>query len=99
MSRKGSFQNFLFCLRIDQNVFVLCVQKRIMVQNEGNTSIGVATMKKDGTIVLMLRAEGPIGILGDSMFEYRPDHPKYKNILEHLGGIRPGEEKQVPPFD
>ena len=64
-----------------------------------NESIGVAIMKRDGTIILNLRAESPIGIQGDAIFEYKPDHPKYKMIIEHIGGIRPGEEKTVPPFD
>jgi hypothetical protein len=27
-----------------------------------------------------------------------PRHPQYKKVLEHLGGIIPGESKPVSPF-
>jgi hypothetical protein len=60
-------------------------------------SIGSAYMKDDGTIQLMLRAEGD-GAIGDAMFLYPPDHPEYAEILAHLGGLKPGESKPVPPW-
>jgi hypothetical protein len=60
-------------------------------------SIGVAIMRGDGTIVLELRAEGG-GAIGDGMVEYPPSDPQYQYVLDHLGGLRPGEEKPVPPF-
>ncbi len=62
-------------------------------------SIGVATMEKDGTIVLQLRAEGPGPMIGDALFKYPPKDPQYAKILNHLGGLRPGESKPVPPWD
>jgi hypothetical protein len=62
-------------------------------------SIGQATMEPDGTIVLRLRAEGPGGMRGDGLFRYPPDHPQYRSVLDHLGGMRPGENKPVPPWD
>lgn len=61
-------------------------------------SIGEATMEPDGTIVLHLRAVSPTAI-GDALLRYPPDHPQYKAILDHLGGLAPGEHKPVPPFD
>ena len=60
-------------------------------------SIGSATMKADGTIVLMLRATGG-GAVGDAMVSYPKTHAEYAKILEHLGGLKPGETKPVPPF-
>jgi hypothetical protein len=60
-------------------------------------SIGMAKMKKDGTIVLTLRAEAP-GTMGDAQLVYPPSHAQYQAILEHLGGLAPGEEKPVPPW-
>jgi len=62
------------------------------------TSIGSATMQADGTIVMQLRAEGPGPMIGDAQFVYPPDHPEYQSILEHLGGLAPGESKPVPPW-
>jgi hypothetical protein len=61
-------------------------------------SIGSAKMLKDRTIVLDLRASGP-GMLGDARITYPPAHPEYQNVLRHLGGLQPGEEKQVPPWE
>ena len=61
-------------------------------------SIGSATMEQDGTIVLMLRAEGPGGTVGDAMFRYPKTHPDYQKTLDHLGGLKPGESKPVPPW-
>lgn len=61
--------------------------------------IGVATMTDDGTITLLLRAQSPKGDLGDALLSYRKSDPKYAGILKHLGGLKPGEEKPVPPFD
>jgi hypothetical protein len=62
-------------------------------------SIGQASMNPDGTIVLDLRAEGPGGARGDARFTYPPDHKDYQMILKHLGGLKPGEVKPVPPFE
>ena len=61
-------------------------------------SIGVANMSEDGTITLLLRAEAPGGIVGDAMMTYERSHKQYADILKHLGGLKPGEEKSVPPW-
>jgi hypothetical protein len=36
--------------------------------------------------------------IGDAMVVYKPGDPKYQETLEHLGGMKPGEEKSVPPW-
>jgi len=54
-------------------------------------------MAPDGTITLQLRATGG-GAVGDGMIVYRPSDPKYRDVLEHLGGLKPGETKPVPPW-
>lgn len=61
-------------------------------------NIGTAKMKPDGTIILMLRAEDGRGAVGDATVEYKPSSPSYLGVLRHLGGLRPGEEKAVPPW-
>ena len=60
--------------------------------------IGTASMQPDGTILLDLRATGPGGARGDARLAYPPGHRDYDMILRHLGGLRPGENKPVPPF-
>jgi len=62
------------------------------------SSIGSATMEADGTLVLMLRAEGPDGTVGDAMFRYPKTHPDYQKTLDHLGSLKPGETKPVPSW-
>jgi hypothetical protein len=61
-------------------------------------SIGSASMTGDGTIILDLRAEGPGGLTGDARLVYPRGHQQYREILEHIGGLRPGESKPVPPW-
>jgi hypothetical protein len=73
------------------------VTKGIDMQNDDDRPIGVARMKPDGTIILDLRAEGP-GVVGDAQLVYAPTHEQYQSVLEHLGGLQPGEEKAVPPW-
>ncbi|HSI63638.1 MAG TPA: hypothetical protein VLE43_10985 [Candidatus Saccharimonadia bacterium] len=66
--------------------------------------IGTATMRDDGTIEMMLRAEdakgtgSASGVRGDALLTYPPSHPEYAKILEHLGGLKKGESKPVPPW-
>lgn len=61
--------------------------------------IGVANMSQDGTITLLLRAQSPKGDLGDALLTYAKSDPRYAGILKHIGGLKPGEEKPVPPFE
>ncbi len=60
--------------------------------------IGTATMSADGTITLRLTATLPDGSVGEGVLEYAPGDPDYQMILDHIGGIEPGEEKPVRPF-
>jgi hypothetical protein len=55
-------------------------------------SIGVAKMLDNGTLVLDLFNPAP------AQLTYPPTHPEYANTLRHLGGMRPGESKSVPPW-
>ncbi|QIF03432.1 hypothetical protein G5S37_18500 [Roseimicrobium sp. ORNL1] len=67
-------------------------------------SIGTATMREDGTIEMQLRAEAESdrgkgsGIKGDALIKYAPGDPHYDEVLKHLGGLKKGETKPVPPW-
>ena len=65
---------------------------------ETPSSIGIATMTADGTIVLNLRADGPGGAIGEARLTYPKSHKDYESVLEHLGGLKPGETKSVAPW-
>jgi hypothetical protein len=60
--------------------------------------IGTASMLPDGTIQLQLRAVNSSGTMGDALLTYPKDHPEYQSILDHIDGLRPGEQKSVKPF-
>ncbi len=61
-------------------------------------SIGTATMEADGTIELHLLARGPGGMRGEGFLRYLPSDPKYKEILDHVGPLKPGETRSVAPW-
>jgi hypothetical protein len=67
-------------------------------------SIGTARMWSDRTIELDLGpADGLGGVnskgeLGYGRLQIAPHSPHYQELLEHLGGLRPGEVKPVPPW-
>jgi hypothetical protein len=58
--------------------------------------IGVATMNSDGTIVLNLHHHGTVD--ADAELIYDRNDKQYKEIADHLGGLRPGEVKAVMPW-
>jgi len=60
--------------------------------------IGDAKMMEDGTIVVNLRRTRD-GINVSGIVKYPANSPHYKEILDHLGGMRPGETKLVPAWD
>ena len=43
----------------------------------------------------ILRVTAPIA---EAQLVYAPDDPQYEEIKHHLGGIKPGESKPVPPW-
>ena len=55
-------------------------------------------MDADGTIKLQLRATGPGPAVGDALLTYKKGDARYQEILDHLGGLEPGQTKPVPPF-
>ena len=59
--------------------------------------IGMATMKPDGTIVLDLHG-GPEANYAMGHIEYPPTDKDYAAVLQHLGGLAPGQSKGVPPW-
>jgi len=65
---------------------------------KAQASIGAARLLPDGTIELHLRAEGAGGLVGDATLRYPKGHAQYQQILKHLGGLQPGQDKPVPPW-
>ena len=77
---------------------IVLVSASAMAQAPLPASIGVATMTNDGTITLRLRAEGAGGMTGEGNLTYKRGNPQYEEVLHHVGGLKPGETKPVPPW-
>ncbi len=67
------------------------------MNNEVVESIGVAVMQADGTITLRLTAAIGAGCAHGEL-HYRSNSDDYEEILEHIGGLSPGQTKPVPPW-
>ncbi len=55
-------------------------------------------MSADRTITIELRTELEGGGIGEATFVYKPDDPMYDKTIRHVGGLKPGETKSVPPW-
>jgi hypothetical protein len=60
-------------------------------------TIGHATMSADGTITLHLVGDIKDNIV-HSTRNVSPNDPMYKEVKQHIGGIKPGQTKPVPPW-
>jgi hypothetical protein len=87
----------LFVITCSQGGF-LTMSNPTKTSSESPSHIGTATMEENGDIVLMLRADLDEGGYGEAYFRYKPGTAQYTDILQHLGGLKPGESKLVPPW-
>lgn len=60
-----------------------------------NEVIGTASMNAKEIIRVRIRMDAD-GAVGDTSYEVGPGDPRYKVILERVGGLKPGEEKFIP---
>jgi hypothetical protein len=60
-------------------------------------NVGTITMAADGKIDLVLRTLPP-GPVGETLLHYAPTDAKYKQMIDHVGGLKPGETKLLPPW-
>ena len=58
-------------------------------------TIGVAWLEDDKTIVMRLRAADDLGTVAYGTLRYALGHPMYVGVMDHLGGLSPGEPKPV----
>jgi hypothetical protein len=59
-------------------------------------SIGVATMLANGTI--LVGVGGPDGLRARAVLMVEPGDTNYQAIIDHVGGLKPGETKPIPPW-
>lgn len=56
--------------------------------------IGTARLDTDGTLHLTLQSDD--GTPHGTELRFSPDHPRYRELIDHIGNLAPGEEKPVP---
>ena len=99
MSNAGRFRRGLLFLVLFLSLSGAAVaQPRVPDRDQERVIIGDAVMEDDGTIVVRLRRTAD-GIHVSGTVSYRVDSPHYKEVLNHLGGMKPGETKLVPAWD
>jgi hypothetical protein len=60
-------------------------------------SVGVATMLPNGTI--LVGVPGPGGeSRAQAVLMVEPGDSTYQPIIDHVGGLKPGETKSIPPW-
>jgi hypothetical protein len=60
-------------------------------------SIGVATMLQNGTILIGVGG-GPDLDRARAVLMVEPGDTNYQSIVDHVGGLKPGETKPIPPW-
>jgi hypothetical protein len=88
-----SFALIFACLGLPNTAVAPAVE-----EHKQEESIGLATMKDDGTIVLRLRGKLPKGGTGEGTLVYPPTHPEYQKILSHIGPLCKGQTVPVKPW-
>lgn len=58
--------------------------------------VGTARMLADLTIEQQMVERGPSGALGEARIVLKPGDPAYRETIDLVGGLRPGEMKAVP---
>jgi hypothetical protein len=57
-------------------------------------SIGMARMLTDGSILIGVGA----GDRAQAVLQLMPGDTQYQPLLDHIGGLKPGETKSIPPW-
>jgi len=60
-------------------------------------SIGMARMLADGTIMVGVPGSGS-GDRAQAVLTLKPGDTQYQPLLDHIGGLKPGETKSIPPW-
>jgi len=64
--------------------------------DERNKSIGFATLKEDGTLILNLRRSFDTRFSFQKVLTILPSNPRYRQYIANIGGITAGERKSIP---
>jgi hypothetical protein len=69
-----------------------------MKDNMINDSIGVASVEEDGTLKLVLHRNIETRSNFAMVLTIKPDNPRYRKYMNHIGYIPYGERKSIPAW-
>ena len=79
-------------------LFLACSGVVLAAENPAPApSVGVARMLENGTILIGIRGPGPDSPL-QAVLMVEPGDTNYQQIIDHVGGLKPGETKSIPPW-
>ena len=79
-------------------LFLACSGSVLAAENPApEPSVGVARMLENGTILIGIRGPGVDGPL-QAVLMVEPGDTNYQQIIDHVGGLKPGETKSIPPW-
>ncbi len=79
-------------------LFLACSGVGLAAENPAPApSVGVATMLENGTILIGVRGPAPDSPL-QAVLMIEPGDTNYQQIIDHVGGLKPGETKSIPPW-
>lgn len=61
-------------------------------------SVGSAHLGADEDLMLQLRATSEDGAIGDALIRIPKSDARYEPYIRHIGGLKKGQEKLVPPW-
>jgi hypothetical protein len=84
-------------------LFLACSSAGLAAENPAaenpapEPSVGVARMLENGTILIGIRGPAVDGPL-QAVLMVEPGDTNYQQIIDHVGGLKPGETKSIPPW-
>jgi hypothetical protein len=79
-------------------LFLACSGAVLAAENPASDpSVGVARMLENGTILIGVRGPAVDGPL-QAVLMIEPGDTNYQQIIDHVGGLKPGETKSIPPW-
>jgi hypothetical protein len=86
-------------LRVHVSALLLVFSGAVLAAENPSTakSIGVARMLADGTIMIGVPGSGSAD-RAQAVLTLSPGDTQYQPLLDHLGGLKPGETKSIPPW-
>ena len=77
---------------------LFCVVGSGCAARQDDWFVGTARMAENGTITIDIASRERSGPIAHGHFIYLPTDPQYGAIMEHVGSLRPGEAKSIPPW-